>query len=104
MRPHTYSQEELVGNVKAGTALAAVIVVWWTLRGGNKAISRITALGFRVTDFRLFRELLQRNTWDTDLETKRIQVSWLIFRYPLEAPEQSISMSRRSSKGSRRPS
>lgn len=80
------------------------MVVFRTLRGGNKAISRITVLTFRIADFGLFSELLQRNTWDTVLETKRIQESWLIFKYPLEAPEQPISMSRRSSQDSRRPS
>ena len=80
------------------------MVVFRILRKGNKANSRIMALDFRKTDFGLFREMLQRIPYGTVLERRRTQESWLIFKDPLHAQEQSIPMSRRSSKGSRRPS
>ena len=59
---------------------------------------------FRTTDFGLFKDLLGRTAWDTVLEKRGVQKSWLICKdHLLQAQERSILTSRKSSKGSRKP-
>lgn len=56
------------------------MVEFRTTRGGNKANSRITSLDFRSADFDLFGDLLGIIPWDTTLERRWVQESWLIFK------------------------
>ena len=56
-------KEELVGVFKTGGSLGCSdheMVEFRILRGGRRAKSRITTLGFRRADFSLFRDLLGR--------------------------------------------
>ena len=45
------------------------------LRGEYKGKSRITTLQFRRTEFRLFRDLLRRISWDSALKRRGVQES-----------------------------
>lgn len=57
------NKEELVRDLKAGESLdcsSHEMVRFRILRGGNKAKSRTTALGFRRAAFGLFRNVYKR--------------------------------------------
>ena len=43
------------------------------LRGGRRTKSRIITLGFRRTNFGLFRDLLRRIPWEAALERREVQ-------------------------------
>jgi len=74
------------------------------LRGGNRAISRIKTLDFRRDNFGLFKDLLQGVLRVRTLEVRGVQEKWSIFKhYLLHAQDQCISMSKKASKGGRRP-
>jgi len=74
------------------------------LCGGNRARSRITILDFRRTNFVLFKELLGRIPWVRALEGRGVQESWLLSKYHfLHAQDWCICLSKKSSKGGRRP-
>uniref|UniRef100_A0A8B9PGQ4 Reverse transcriptase domain-containing protein n=1 Tax=Apteryx owenii TaxID=8824 RepID=A0A8B9PGQ4_APTOW len=74
------------------------------LRGGGRALSKIATLDFRRANFGLFRDLLRGIPWVRALEGRGVQESWLIFKHHLlQAQERCIPMSRKSSKGGRRP-
>ena len=72
------------------------------LKRGKKAKSRITTLGFRRADLRVFRDLLSGNWWHTSLEKRGVQDIWVTFKdHLLQTQEWCVSMRRKSSKGSR---
>lgn len=61
-------------------------------------------LGFRRTDFGLFRDMLGEIPQDTVVERREVLESWLIFKdHFLQAQRRFALMSRKSSKGGRRP-
>ncbi|PKU41059.1 glycerol kinase [Limosa lapponica baueri] len=66
--------------------------------GGSGAKIEITTLDIRRSDFGLFRDLLERVTWDNKLKGRGMQEKWLILKdHLLRAQEQSIPTSRKSS-------
>ncbi|GAB0189216.1 mitochondrial enolase superfamily member 1 [Grus japonensis] len=74
------------------------------LCGRSTAISRITTLDFRRANFGLFKDLLGRIPWVKALEGRGVQESWSIFKHHfLQAQDWCIPMSKKSSKGGRRP-
>lgn len=74
------------------------------LKGGGKAKTKITAVDLRRADFGIFRDLLRRIPWETVLESRVVQERPVILRYHLPTKLKSgLPASRKSSKGSRRP-
>ena len=96
------SKEGLVGDVKVKGILGCSdhkMVEFSIMRGRSRAKSNITGL-----DFGLFRYLLGRVPWDKALEGRGVQEDWLIFKeHHLQAKEQFIQTSRKSSKVARWP-
>ena len=61
-------------------------------------------MDFRRANFGLFRHVLGRGPWDTALEGRGAQESWLIFKdHLLQAQERCIPTKRKSGKNARRP-
>jgi len=80
------------------------MVEFTILRGGSRAISRITALDFRRANFGLFKDLLGGIPWVRALEGRGVQESWSVFKnHFLHAQDWCITMGKKSSKGGRRP-
>jgi len=74
------------------------------LRGRSRAISRIKPLDFKRANFGLFKELLRGILWVRALEGRGVHESWSLFKYHfLHAQDRCIPLSKKSSKGSRRP-
>lgn len=80
------SKEEVVWNVKARSGLGCndlEMVDFRILKVRIKANSRIAILKFRRADFGLFMVFLERIPWDTVLERREIQETWMILKnYP----------------------
>jgi len=97
----------LVEDVKAGGSLGCSdheMVEFRILRGGSRAISRITALDFKRANFGLFKDLLGGIPWIRALEGNRVQESRSLFKhYFLHAQYWCTPTSKKSSKGGRRP-
>ena len=77
------NKEELVGNVKLQGSLGCSdheIVEFKIVRAARRMHSKLTTLDFRRADFGLFSNLLGRVAWDTALEGRGAQESWLIFK------------------------
>jgi len=73
------NEQELVDHVKAGGSLGCSdheMVEFRILRGGSRAISRITTLDFRRANFELFKDLLGEIPWVRALEGKGVQECW----------------------------
>jgi len=65
---------------------------------------RIKTLEFRRANFGLFKELLGGIPWVWALESRGVQESWSLFKHHfLLAQDRCIPMSKKSSKGGRRP-
>ena len=74
------------------------------LHGGSRAISSIKTLDFRKTNFGLFKDLLGGIPWVRGLEGRGVQESWKLFKHHfLHAQDRCIPLSKKSSKGGRRP-
>jgi len=74
------------------------------LRGGSRAVSRIKSLDFRRANFDLFKDLLGGIPWGMALEGRGVQESWLLFKHHfLRTQDWCIPLSKKSSKGGRRP-
>ena len=74
------------------------------LYGESRATSQIATLDFRRAKFGLFKDLLRGIPWVRALGGRAVPESWLIFRHHfLQAQDQCIPMSKKSSKGGRRP-
>jgi len=105
--PVLTNREVLVEDVKTVHSLGCSdpeMVEFRVLRGGSTAVSRITTLDFRRANFGLFKDLLGGIPWVRALECKGVQESWLLFKhYFLRAQDQCIPVSKKSSKGGRRP-
>ena len=101
------NKEGLVGNVKLKGSLGCSdheMVEFKILRAARRVHSKLNTLDFRRADFGLFRDLLGRVPWDTALEGRGAQESWLIFKdHLLQAQESPIPMRRKSGKNARRP-
>ncbi|KAM9590815.1 uncharacterized protein ACIBXB_005869 [Morphnus guianensis] len=101
------NKEGLVGNVKLKGSLGCSdheMVEFKNLRAARRAHSKLTTLDFRRADFGLFRDLLGRVPWDTALEGRGVQASWLIFKdHLLQAQERCIPTKRKSDKTTSRP-
>ena len=101
------NKEGLVGNVKLKGSLGCSdheMVEFKILRAARRAHSKLATLDFRRADFGLFRDLLGRVPWDTALEGRGAQESWLIFKdHLLQAQERCIPTKRKSGKNTRRP-
>ena len=93
------NKEGLVRNVKLKGSLGRSdheMVEFKILRAMRKAHSKLATLDFRRADFGLFRDLLGRVPWDTALEGRGAQESWLIFRdHLLQAQEWCIPTKRK---------
>jgi len=93
--------------VKAGGSLSCSdheMVVFRILRGGSRAVSRTKTLDLRRANFGLFKDLLGGIPWVRALEGRGVQESWSLFKHHfLHAQNQCIPLSKKSSKGSRRP-
>ena len=77
------NKEGLVGNVKLKGSLGCSdheMVEFKILRAVRREHSKLTTLDFRRADFGLFRDLLGRVPWDTALEGRGAQESWLILK------------------------
>jgi len=80
------------------------IVEFVILSGGSRPIIRVTTLDFRRANFGLFTDLLRGILWVRALKGRRVQKSWLLFAHHfLHAQDWCIPMSKKSSKGGRRP-
>jgi len=101
------NQEGLVEHVKVGGSLSCSddeMVKFRILCGGSSVISMIETLDFRRANFGLFKDLLGGIPWVRALEGRGVQESWSLFkRHFLHAQEQYILLSKKSSKGGRRP-
>ncbi|KAM9591177.1 uncharacterized protein ACIBXB_006074 isoform 2-T3 [Morphnus guianensis] len=101
------NKEGLVENVKLKGGLGCSdheMVEFKILRAARRAHSKLATLDFRRADFGLFRDLLGRVPWDTALEGRGAQESWLIFKdHLLQAQERCIPTKRKSGKNARRP-
>jgi len=93
------NKEGLVEDVKVGGSLNVRI-----LCGGRTAISRIKTLDFRRANFGLFKDLCGGIPWVRALEGRGVQESWSVFKHHfLHAQDWCIPLSKKSSKGGRRP-
>jgi len=101
------NKEGLVEDVKTGGRLGCSdheIVEFRILRGGSRVISRIKTLDLRRDNFALFKELLGGILWARALKCRGVQECWSLFkRHFLHAQERCIPLSKKSSKGGRRP-
>jgi len=101
------NKDGLVEDVKIAGSLGCSgheMVEFRILHGGSRAISRITTLDFRRANFGLFKDLLGGIPWVRVLEGRGVQESCLLFkRHFLHAQDRCIPMSKKSSKGGRRP-
>ena len=101
------NKEGLAEEVKAGSSLSCSdheMVEFRILRGGSRAISRIKTLNFRGANFGLCKELLGGILWVRFLEGRGVQDGCLLFKHHfLCAQDQFIPLSKKSSKGGRRP-
>ncbi|GAB0200487.1 hypothetical protein GRJ2_002514100 [Grus japonensis] len=99
------NKEGLVGDVKLKGSLGCSdheMVEFRILRAARRALSKLTTLDFSRADFGLFRDLLGRIPWDTALEGRGAQDSWLIFKgHLLQAQERCIPTQRKSSKSTK---
>ncbi|GAB0203621.1 hypothetical protein GRJ2_002827700 [Grus japonensis] len=100
------NKEGLVGDVKLKGSLGCSdheMVEFKILRAARRAHSKLTTLDFKRADFGLFRNLLGRLPWDTALEGRGAQDSWLIFKsHLLQAQERCMPTKRKSGKNARR--
>ncbi|CAM4601352.1 unnamed protein product [Lepidochelys olivacea] len=98
---------ELVGEAKVDGNLGSSdheLVEFRILTQERKVSSRIRTLDFRKADFDSLRERMGRIPWRTNLKGKGVQESWLYFKESLlRLQGQTIPMSRKNSKYSRRP-
>ena len=78
------------------------VVEFKILRAARRAHSKLSTLDFRRADFGLFRDLLGGVPWDTALEGRGAQESWLIFKL-LQAQKRCIPTKRQSGKNARMP-
>jgi len=101
------NKEGLVEDVKVGGSLGCSdhdMVEFRILRRGSRAISKIKTLDFRRANFGLFKELLGGILWVRALEGRGVQESWSLFKHHfLHAQDPCIPLSKKSSKGGRRP-
>jgi len=101
------NKEGLVEDVKVTGRLSCSdheMVEFRILHGGSRAVSRIKTLDFRRANFGLFEELLGGILWIRALEGRGGQESWSLFKYHfLHAQDWCIPLSKKSSKGGRRP-
>jgi len=101
------NKEGLAEDVKAGGRLGCSdheMVEFRILRGESRAISRIKTLDFRRANFGLFKELLGEVPWVRALEDMGVQECWLLFKHHfLHTQDRCIPLSKKSSKGGRRP-
>ena len=70
-------------DVKVGGSLGCSdhdMVEFRILRGGSRAISRITTLDFGRAKFGLFKDLLGRIPWVRSLEGRGVCESWSLFK------------------------
>ncbi|KAK4824035.1 hypothetical protein QYF61_009626 [Mycteria americana] len=85
------NKEGLVGKVNLKGSLGCSdheMVEFNILRAPRRAHSKLNTLDFRRAGFGLFRDLLGRVPWDTSLEGRGAQESWLIFKdHLLQAQE-----------------
>jgi len=99
------NKDGLVEDVKAGGRLGCSdheMVEFRILRGGSRAVSRITTLDFRRANFGLFKDLLGGMPWVRALQAMGVQESWLLFKHHfLHAQDRCIPLSKKSSKGGR---
>jgi len=74
------------------------------LWGGSRTTKRIKTSDFRRAGFGLFLDLLGGIPWVRALEGRGVQESWSLFkRHSLHAQDGCIPLSKKSSKGGRRP-
>jgi len=101
------NKEGLVEDVKVGGSLGCSdheMMKFRMLYGGSRAMSRITALDFRRVNFGLFKDLLGGIPWVRALEGRGVQESWSLFKHHIfHAQDRCIPLSKKSSKGGRRP-
>jgi len=100
-------KEGLVEDVKVGGSFGCndhEMVQFRILCGGSRAITRIKTLDFGRANFGLFKDLLGGIPWVRALEGWGVQESWLLFKHHfLHAQDWCISLSKKCSKGGRRP-
>jgi len=101
------NKKRLVEDVRVGGSIGSSdheIVNFKSLCGRSKGISRIKTLDFKRDKFGLFKELLGGILWVRALEGRGVQERWLLFKHHfLHAQDHYIPMSKKSSKGGRRP-
>jgi len=101
------NEEGLGDDVKVGGSLGCSdyeMVQFSILHGESRPISRITTLNFRRANFGLFKDLLGGVPWVKALEGSGLQESWSLFKHHfLHTQDRCIPMSKKSSKGGRRP-
>lgn len=85
------NKEEVVGNVELKGSLSCSnheMVEFEFLRAVSRAHRKLTDLHFRRAEFDLFRDLLGRVAWDSALDGRETQKSWLIFKNHLLQPQE----------------
>ena len=101
------NKERLVSNMNLKGSLGChnhEMVEFKILRVPKRVQSKLAALDFRRANFELFRELLERVTWEKALEGRNAQESCSIFKDRLlQAQNQCILRKRKASKNARMP-
>jgi len=74
---------ELIGAVKTGGSLGCsdhTLVEFTVLRDMGKVRSIVRAVNLRKANFKLFKELVNRTSWETVLRDRGAEESWQFFR------------------------
>jgi len=91
--------EEIIKDVKIGVSLGCgdhALVKFMISRNMGLAKSGIRTLKFGRVNFRLFKELLAKISWDAVLKDKDVEESWLLFKDAfLRAQELSVPLNRK---------
>ena len=98
---------ELISDVKIGGSLGCsghALVEFTFLRHMGQAKSKVRTLNFRKAKFQLFKQLVNRTSWQTVLRDKGAEQSWQVFKDAFHrAQELSNPRCKKSEKEGKRP-
>jgi len=96
-----------MSDVKLGGSLGCshhALVEFTVLRDNGQVKSKVRTLDFRKTNFQLFKELVNKTSWETSLGDKGEEPSWQIFKNALHGVQElSIPRFKKSGKEGKRP-
>ncbi|PKU30141.1 nedd4-binding protein 2-like 2 [Limosa lapponica baueri] len=101
------SASELISDIKTGDSLRSsdrALVEFAVLMDMGQAKSKVGTLDFSKASFQLFKELVNRNPWETVLGDNGAEQSWQIFKDAFHrAQEFSTLRCKKSGKEGKRP-